>query len=546
MKQLFSILLVVIIITLTGCAKKDNYALDSLSSTSNNSSTIQETNTNLRTSEELFSKRDKDSTYEKETAISITLNQESATCNSNAVTISGSTITISDEGTYLLSGSLKSGMIIIDAENTDKIRLVLNNVSIQCDTSAPIYVKKADKVFITLADDSYNTLTTSEEFTAIDDNNIDGVIFSKDDLTLNGTGTLTLESNYGHGIVSKDELIITSGTYIITTAKHALSGKDSICISDGTFTINAGKDGIHGANKDDASLGFVYIAGGTFDITAEDDGIHTDADLTILAGTITVSKSYEGLEGKSIIMEGGTVTITASDDGVNASDGSGSDMKSNNFPPSNSEIDSSIYIHISGGTLSIDAYGDGIDSNGNLYIEGGEIFVSGSETGGNSALDYDGEAKITGGMVAAAGFSSMAQNFGNASTQGSILVNFETQTAKTEVSLKDNTGNTLISYTPIKQYDSIVFSHPDIIQGNSYTIYYGDKNIEVSMETLIYGSGNETGGGFRKHKDKQPPNGQMPPDNQELPSGQMPPDNQELPNGQIFPDNQDISDAQTL
>lgn len=168
--------------------------------------------------------------------------------------ISGSTVTITDEGTYILSGTLNDGMIVVSGEDTDKIRLVLDNVEIKSSDSAAVYVLEADKVFITTASGSENTLANGGEYAAIDDNNIDAVIFSKSDLTLNGAGSLTIDAAAGHGVVSKDDLVLTSGTYNITAASHGLSGKDSVRIANGTYTITSGKDGIQAENTDQTAI----------------------------------------------------------------------------------------------------------------------------------------------------------------------------------------------------------------------------------------------------------------------------------------------------
>lgn len=209
---------------------------------------------------------------------------------SSGVSISGNIITISKEGTYVLSGALSEGQIVVDADSA-KVQLVLDNVDITCASSAAIYVKNADKTFITLAEDSENILMNTAEYEAIDDNNIDAVIFSKDDLTLNGKGTLTINSEYGHGIVSKDDLKLVSGTCNITAKKHALSGKDSVRIAAGTYNLTSGKDGIHSENADDDEKGFVYIASGDFTIESTGDGIDAsyvvqidDGDFEITAG----------------------------------------------------------------------------------------------------------------------------------------------------------------------------------------------------------------------------------------------------------------------
>ena len=302
---------------------------------------------------DMFTKRDKQSDYASEDATEITLSDSKSTCDSPAVRVSDNQITITRTGTYVLSGSLTNGQIVVDASG-EKVQIVLKDASINCDTSAAIYVKSADKVFVTLAENTSNTLTNTKDFVAIDDNNIDAVIFSKSDLSLNGSGTLTIHAAYGHGIVSKDDLVITSGTYDITAARHALSGKDSVRIADGVFTLNAKKDGIHSENTDNDEKGFIYIADGTFSITCDsdgmdaeetlqvdggtitiaagDDGLHADGDLVLNDGTITITKSYEGLEGKTVTITGGSYAVTSSDDGVNAAGdgtaGDSSDRKS--------------------------------------------------------------------------------------------------------------------------------------------------------------------------------------------------------------------------
>ena len=224
---------------------------------------------------------------------------------SSGVSISGNIITISKEGTYVLSGALSEGQIVVDADSA-KVQLVLDNVDITCASSAAIYVKNADKTFITLAEDSENILMNTAEYEAIDDNNIDAVIFSKDDLTLNGKGTLTINSEYGHGIVSKDDLKLVSGTCNITAKKHALSGKDSVRIAAGTYNLTSGKDGIHSENVDDDEKGFVYIASGDFTIESTGDGIDAsyvvqiddgDFEITAGGGAENATKTHNDMPG---------------------------------------------------------------------------------------------------------------------------------------------------------------------------------------------------------------------------------------------------------
>lgn len=493
-----------------------------------------------------FTDRDKSSEYDESSAVNITLNGSSAVVSGIGVNISGSTVTITSAGTYIISGSLSDGQIVIAASDSDKVQLVLNNAEINCNTSAAVYVKSADKVFVTLPAGTTNSLGGGTEYVQTDDNTVDGVIFSKSDLSLNGTGTLKIDADYRHGIVTKDTLCITGGTYVIDAVKTCLAGKDGIKILDGSFTLTAGSKGLNSGNDDDAREGSIYIAGGTFTIKSEDDSIHADGsciiaggtytiaagddgihanyDTVITDGSITITDSYEGIEGRRITVSGGTINLTASDDGINAATGgssdeqrmpggqqpqemrmpggqkpSGMDMDNKGqAPASRSASDDDVYIKITGGTITVNAGGDGIDSNGNLYITGGAVYVAGPTSNGDGALDYEGEASITGGTLIAAGSSGMAQGMGNNSTQCSMLVNLsETIAAGSVISLKDSSGNVLISWTSPKQFSSVAISTAELAQGSTYTLVTGDTQTEVTLSSVATTSGSAGfGGGF--------------------------------------------------
>jgi hypothetical protein len=380
---------------------------------------------------------------------------------------------------------------------------------------------------VTLADGTQNTLSNGGSFVAIDDNNIDAVIFSKDDLTLNGTGSLTINSPSGHGVVSKDDLVIANGTYNITASSHGFAGKDSVAINNGTFNVTAGKDGIHSENDDDDEVGYVYIGDGSFNFSVESDGISAVNEIYIAGGNIVISKSYEGLEARLVNIVGGLIDITSSDDGINATDkrstatsqsgdnaelkdmseNKGQEQPQGQKPDNNGggfggrggfggggdpmgDTQEDANINIAGGIIYINAEGDGVDSNGYFTMSGGELYVTGPSNGGNGALDYGISATITGGIVVAAGQSDMAVNFGSDSTQGSILVNTSSQNETgTQIVLTDSNGNKLIEWTMEKRYNSVVISCPDIVDGGTYTVQMGDNSTEVTMDGLIYGSG---------------------------------------------------------
>ncbi len=468
---------------------------------------------------DLFTDRDTEGTYEESEAVQVTLNGNSATCEGKGVSIDGENITITQEGVYVFSGTLSDGQIIVEADEA-KVQLVLNGVSITNDDSACIYVKSADKVFVTLAENSTNTLTTTGTFVADGDTNIDGVIYAKDDLCMNGSGALTINST-DHGVVCKDDLKVTGGSYVITATGCALQANDSIRISGGVLNLDAGTDAIHAANDEDTSLGYIYICGGSFQIKSGTDGLdgsgtvqidggsftmncaddafHSDADLIINCGEISISQCYEGLEGTTITVNGGNITMNSSDDALNAAggnDSSGFGQWGENFRGGMEASGSgSAYAMINGGVLNLNADGDGLDANGSLYVTGGEVYLSGPSNSGNGALDYDSEGIITGGTLVAVGASGMAMNFGSSSTQCAILTTLSsTQNAGTVVSLKDAAGNEIVSYTTLSSYNSVLISSPEIAEDGSYTLTAGSDTSEIVMTGVIYGASGGMGG----------------------------------------------------
>lgn len=478
---------------------------------------------------DMFTKRDLAGNYDESEAVKITLSGKTAACNSSNVQIEDGVVTIKAAGVYVLSGTLTDGTIVVDAGDDDKVQLVLDGVSIMAADYAAIYAKNADKVFVTLAEGAGNSLTVSGDYVQTDDNNVDAVIFAKCDLTLNGTGSLTVKDNTGHGIVSKDDLVVTGGTYTIYSQDHCLNGKDSVRIADGTFNLSCDEDGIHAGN-DDQQDGYVYIEGGDINISVGDDAIHAEGLLIITGGDIDVSKSCEGVEGGKILVTGGDIDVISRDDGFNAAGGSsGSGDNHDGFGGGpgmggvDMDADNDAYILITGGTININANGDGIDSNGYIGITGGSVHVLGPSDNGNGAMDYGICAAITGGEIVAVGGSGMAQGFGDESTQCSALVNFdEWVDAGETITLTDSDGKEVFSYKVDKKFNSVVISTSDMKQGDNYTLTVGDQNSTFTLDDITYSEGSggmQRPGGNLDNGGIQRPGGNSDDGNMQRPGG---------------------------
>ncbi len=535
------------------------------------------------TVEDQFSERDQDASYEASEATKITLAGTSITVEGSGASVDGTTVTVTEKGTYVISGTLTDGQIIVDTE--DKVQLVLDGAEVTNSDSACIYVKNADKVFVTLAEGSKNVLSdTGAEYVTDGDEEVDGVIYSKDDICFNGTGTLTVNAAYKHAIVGKDDLKMVSGTYNLTAADKGIMAEDSVRILAADITVNSGDDAIHADTDDDETKGYVYIAGGTLTLTAGDDGIHAETALVVDDGVINIANCREGLEGATITVNGGDIQLEAQDDGLNAtgfsSSEDGSDVDDTgdtggnfaggqsgempdfeNMTPSDMEngdfaggqtggfgggfmMDASedAVLTINGGNIYVNAGGDGLDSNGYIYVYGGTVTVDGPTNDGNSALDCGISSEIHGGTVIAAGSSGMAETFGSDSTQYSIKYNFsQTMEAGTKVELIDADGNVVMEYTPAKTYASVVFSSEKLSTG-TYTIKAGntEDTFEVSAVTTSAGTGGGfggmQGGGQRQNMENGEMNGQVMPEmnGQAIPemNGQTPPEM----NGQTPPE----------
>ena len=328
---------------------------------------IPNTDGRLQTTD-LFSKRDLLQTPDLSKAKSITASDNK-------------TETITEEGIYIISGSASNFTVKVEADSNAKVQLVLDNLSVTNESSPVIYVVSADKCFVT-TNGNESTLSVTGKFSADGSTNTDAVIFSKDDLVLNGTGTLTINSSQGNGISAKDDLKITGGTYKITSADDSIEVKDSVSICGGTIEINSSKDGIQCKNTDDESKGSVLIAGGTINITATNDAIQAATVCQIDGGTFNLTGA-EGIEATYVQINNGELTISASDDGINAG------QKTNYSTPT---------VEFNGGTTKItmgQGDTDAVDSNGDIYVNGGTIDITATV----SSFDYDGNAEYKGGTI---------------------------------------------------------------------------------------------------------------------------------------------------
>ena len=329
------------------------------------------------------------------------LEQEADLSEAKAVTVSdGETVTIKTGGVYVIKGTASNAQILVTASDDDKVQLVLDGVSITNESIPCIYVKNADKVFVTTTE-SENTLSVTGTFTADGDTNTDAVIFSRDDLTLNGKGILNISST-DNGISSKDDLKITGGTINITCTSDALEANDSILMADGTVAVSTSKDGLHAENDEDNTKGYIYIRGGNLTVEAGDDAVHATTIAQVDGGTLTLT-GREGIEGTWIQINDGTVSISASDDGINAG------QKSQITTPT---------AEFNGGTITIvmgSGDTDAVDSNGNLIINGGTLDIT-----AQSPFDYDGSGQLNGGTLIVNGTetTSLANQMGGGGMGG--------------------------------------------------------------------------------------------------------------------------------
>lgn len=486
----------------------------------------------------------KDLTWDSSSEVTIDLSNPTAT---DGVTVSDGVITITKAGNYKLTGTYE-GQIKVEAADSDMVRLILNNATITNSTGAAINVVEADEVVIYTASGTTNTVSDGSSYSDTASGSPDAAIYSKSDLTLAGEGTLKVEGKYEEGIHTTDGLVIASGTLEVTAANTGIKGKDYVDILDGTVTVTATKDGIKATNDTDGNRGWVRLSGGTVNISAGDDGFKAERVLEISGGTLNITQSNEGIEAQYINILDGTVNVTSSDDGINASysttstttesaststtqttqgnqaaqgnqsapqapSGSAGQAPAGGQAPSGAMgsgtmgqppagggggmgggmgggggtfevVDAT--INIAGGTVTVNANGDGIDSNGTATLSGGTLVVNGPFTGGNTSLDTNGDLLLNGTTVVAGNSGDMFEAPASSSTSGYVkLTNLSNVSSGTTIQVADSSGKVVANYKVTNSNTALILvSSANITKGQSYTVYTTTDSVDASSTTL--------------------------------------------------------------
>ncbi|MBI9072648.1 MAG: carbohydrate-binding domain-containing protein [Melioribacteraceae bacterium] len=496
-----------------------------------------------------------DYTWNEGDEVNVILEDNNILITGNGASATDNSVTITAEGTYNFSGTLSDGQIIVNSEDDEIVRLVLNGVNINCANSAPIYFKNADKGMIVLTENTENYISDGTSYIFDDSENKEpnAAIFCKTDLTISGEGSLTVKGNFNDGIVSKDGLIITSGTINVNAVDDAIRGKDYLVIYNGNLTLDADGVGLKSDNTNDASLGYITIENGVINISSGGEGIEAEKDVAISSGEITISSSGKGINGivnteigggninitsvddaihsnGTVTINNGTITISSNDDAIHAdydlviNDGyinitksyEGIESSNGNITINGGEIHlissddgfnlaasgsvepgssaGNYYLNINGGYIAVNASGDGVDANASVVMSDGYLIVSGSTASNNSALDYDGSFAMNGGFMVATGTSRMAEAPSTSSSQNSILINFNTTlSAGSIIYIETESGEEIVALSPVKSYQSIALSSPLLEKNKSYTVYTGGS-YSGTITDGVYSGGSYTSG----------------------------------------------------
>ena len=512
-----------------------------------------------------FTENDLVADWDTSSATTVTLKGDTAAIEGPGAYVYDGNVVIGGSGAYVVSGELTNGSLVVDASENSKVWILLDGVTIRNEDDACVVVDEADKVFLTLAEGSSNSLCSGATYSdgALEDGT-DGVIFAHDDLSINGGGSLVVTAEYGHAISANDDLVVGGGNISVTAPKDGIHANDSLRVANATLDVTAEDDGLAVSNDD----AYIYVESGSVTVTAADEGMVATGDVTIAGGDVTISSGtesghhgikaggtctivdgtiimpacYEGIQANYIDIQGGDLAVYPADDGLNASSGSSDGMggpmgggmgvgRGDGGEPSaeggqpaggqpaggepslgdtgKSSSTELPWIHVSGGSVLVvnesarDA--DGLDSNGDIIISGGDVRVSLNGNGSNSAIDYGSESggvcEISGGTVVACGGYAMAEGFDSTSTQCSVLYNISSGIeAGQTISLMDRDGNVLLSYEVPCSFTSVSLSCPQMTLGETYYVVAGASAEAVTLNEVASSTGDVQssmfGGGF--------------------------------------------------
>lgn len=473
------------------------------------------------------SRKNADTEFSESEACVITLNGSSAEISGSGAAMNGKKINITASGSYIVRGTLDDGQLIVNVKNGD-VRLIFDGVRISCSDSCPVFIANADKTVITLAEGSDNFLSDASAYDSSDGltSEANAVIYSKDDLTVNGNGSLKIDANFNNGITCNDDFKLAGGEITVSAADNGIKCNDALLIAGGGLDISSEGDGIQAgkslliedgkisivsgggsangrlhqdsAGRWDFSFGQdssedsesikgiksdaeIRIDGGELTLDCADDAVHANGSIYINGGSLKLSSGDDAVHADSAVtLSGGIVDIENSYEGIEAAkitvnggqvslcaSDDGLNASGDGLSGSDTEI------IINGGVLRVNAGGDGIDSNGSITMNGGTVVVDGPENNGNGAIDYETAFYMNGGYLAAAGSSGMACNISSDSDQCGALLSINGSSANETVTLADSDGNVLISFTPSKSWNALNFSTPDMKLDESYRIYSG-------------------------------------------------------------------------
>lgn len=451
-----------------------------------------------------FTDREKNASYDEASATKIMLSNSGSTIEGTGASVDGSVVTINEEGTYIVSGSLQNGSVCVNAPDDQKVQIVLNGATIHNETGAALLVEEADKVFVTLAEGATNVLSDgSSHATSEDGSDHDGVVFSHSDIAFNGEGALEIEATYKAGIVSKDDLVITSGSYTVNAVGDALQGKDCVKILDGSFDLTAGSDGIQSNNTEDATRGFVSIDGGTFKIASYNDGVQAKTVLRIFGGEFDIvcgdgatgeivsgqefmgrnmmgqqaetssesasaTESVKGLKaGQLVEVDAANITVSSIDDAIH-SNGSVSIIGGTlNLTSDDDAVHADNITNVEGGVIDVAKCNEGLEG-GKVYVKGGEISIVAVDDGLNAASDVisDYDLRIEGGTLYVEAAADALDSNGSINVTGGTTVVYSTNSGietalDVDMGTANISGGALIAGGPSGQMASVFSSESD-------------------------------------------------------------------------------------